>query len=502
MAGKAAMDFSSGMVDIQQKAELTNAETDRMAASIMQMARASHQLPEDMRAGIDRLSGFGMDPRQAIRMIGPISRLGTAFKVDLADGSAAAFANFNNLKVPLAQTTTALNMMAAGSKVGSFEVADMARNFPALTARLQALGDVGTPAVADLTAALEMAMNTAGSADEAANNIGNLLGKINSPTVINAFAKKFGMDLPAAMKRFQAQGMTTMEAFATATQKATGGDMKKLGWVVEDQQAQMGLIALMQNMDKYRAMREQIQNQSAGTIDAAFGQREARDASVQWQDFTGQLQRMAIGGHPASATVHAVPLRAGQHDGPGRAMGRCQPASGQWPCLAGGAWSLRGSGLARCNSPLATSWPVSSLWGMFGKAQALGTLASMLPRLAAGFTLLTGPIGLAVLAVAGAAYAVYRYWGPISGFFQRNWTTIRNLFLGAIVIFTPWLAAIIYAGSLVYRHWDQISAATRSMVRTVAGIAAPFIQPWITIGTYLSGLAGTFFGYGTNIVGV
>jgi hypothetical protein len=124
------MDFSSGMVDIQQKAELTNAETDRMAASLMQLARAAHQLPEDMRAGVDRLSGFGMDPRQALAMIGPISRLGTAFKVDLADGSAAAFANFNNLKVPLDQTTTALNMMAAGSKVGSFEVADMARNFP------------------------------------------------------------------------------------------------------------------------------------------------------------------------------------------------------------------------------------------------------------------------------------------------------------------------------------------------------------------------------------
>jgi hypothetical protein len=356
MAGKAAMDFSSGMVDIQQKAELTNAETDRMAASIMQMARASHQLPEDMRAGIDRLSGFGMDPRQAIRMIGPISRLGTAFKVDLADGSAAAFANFNNLKVPLAQTTTALNMMAAGSKVGSFEVADMARNFPALTARLQALGDVGTPAVADLTAALEMAMNTAGSADEAANNIGNLLGKINSPTVINAFAKKFGMDLPAAMKRFQAQGMTTMEAFATATQKATGGDMKKLGWVVEDQQAQMGLIALMQNMDKYRAMREQIQNQSAGTIDAAFGQREARDASVQWQDFTGQLQRMAIV-VGTRLLPQFMPFLS--------ALASTMDRAGQWadanPRLASGlaslagAWSLRGSGLARCNSPLATS---------------------------------------------------------------------------------------------------------------------------------------------------
>jgi hypothetical protein len=134
---------------------------------------------------------------------------------------------------------------------------------------------VGTPAVADLTAALEMAMNTAGSADEAANNIGNLLGKINSPTVINAFAKKFGMDLPAAMKRFQAQGMTTMEAFATATQKATGGDMKKLGWVVEDQQAQMGLLALMQNMDKYRrcASRSRTRARARSTPPSASARR-------------------------------------------------------------------------------------------------------------------------------------------------------------------------------------------------------------------------------------
>jgi len=102
------------------------AETDRMAASIMQLARASHQLPEDMRAGIDVLAGKGMDPRQAIQMIGPIGRLATAMKVDLADGSAAAFANLNNLQVSLADTTKGLDIMALGSKIGSFEVADMA----------------------------------------------------------------------------------------------------------------------------------------------------------------------------------------------------------------------------------------------------------------------------------------------------------------------------------------------------------------------------------------
>jgi hypothetical protein len=403
MAGKAAMDFSSGMVDIQQKAELTNAETDRMAASIMQMARASHQLPEDMRAGIDRLSGFGMDPRQAIRMIGPISRLGTAFKVDLADGSAAAFANFNNLKVPLAQTTTALNMMAAGSKVGSFEVADMARNFPALTARLQALGDVGTPAVADLTAALEMAMNTAGSADEAANNIGNLLGKINSPTVINAFAKKFGMDLPAAMKRFQAQGMTTMEAFATATQKATGGDMKKLGWVVEDQQAQMGLIALMQNMDKYRAMRGRSRTRARAPSTPPLA--SARRAT---HPCNGRISPASSSAWPSwwapgfcPSSCRSSPRWPARWTGPGNGP---MPTR-VWP-VALPRWRGRGRCADRVWRAPVRLWqhPRAGLVpvGNVRQSPGAGPLASMLPRLAAGFTLLTGPIGLAVLAVAGA----------------------------------------------------------------------------------------------------
>jgi len=389
LAGKAAMDFSSGMVDIQQKAELTNAETDRMAASIMQLARASHQLPEDMRAGIDVLAGKGMDPRQAIQMIGPIGRLATAMKVDLADGSAAAFANLNNLQVSLADTTKALDIMALGSKIGSFEVADMARNFPALTARLQALGDVGTPAVADLTAALQMAMNTAGNADEAANNITNLLSKINSPTVINAFQKKFGVDLPAAMKKFKAQGMSSMEAFAAVTQKAIGGDQAKLGWVVEDMQAQMGLLALMKDMDGYRKMRARLQSESKGTIDQSFGQREARDASVQWRDFTGQLQRLAIV-VGTQLLPQFMPFLG--------AITNAMDSVGQWasanPQLASSIASIAASAVAARLGIGALQFaygsvlgPVSTLWGLFGRAQALGTVASLLPRLAAGFTL-------------------------------------------------------------------------------------------------------------------
>jgi TP901 family phage tail tape measure protein len=293
LAGKAAMDFSSGMVDIAQKANLTQDQTNAMAQGILRAAQAAHQMPEAMRQGVDALSGFGIDPREAMQMIGPIGRLGTAMKVDIADGAAAASANLQNLKVGLGDTGKALDIMAAGGNVGAFEVRDMARYFPSLTAQAQALGQSGLGAVADLTAALEIARRGAGTSEEAATNIANLLAKINSPTVTRAFAKNFGVDLPAALKAAYAQGKTPMEALAAITQKATGGDLSKLGLVVEDMQAQSALRTLILNMDDYRKIRADL-GKSGGTVQAAFAQREALDASVAWQSFTGTMSALAI----------------------------------------------------------------------------------------------------------------------------------------------------------------------------------------------------------------
>jgi TP901 family phage tail tape measure protein len=293
LAGKAAMDFSSGMVDIAQKANLSQDQTNAMAQGILRAAQAAHQMPEAMRQGVDALSGFGIDPREAMQMIGPIGRLGTAMKVDIADGAAAASANLQNLKVGLGDTGKALDIMAAGGNVGAFEVRDMARYFPSLTAQAQALGQSGLGAVADLTAALEIARRGAGTSEEAATNIANLLAKINSPTVTRAFAKNFGVDLPAALKAAYAQGKTPMEALAAITQKATGGDLSKLGLVVEDMQAQSALRTLILNMDDYRKIRADL-GKSGGTVQAAFAQREALDASVAWQSFTGTMSALAI----------------------------------------------------------------------------------------------------------------------------------------------------------------------------------------------------------------
>jgi len=146
-ATKAAGDFSSGMVDIQQKWALSDKASDQLANKIVQLSSAARQLPEDMRSGLDALAAKGLGVEAATAAIGPIGKLATAYKVDIPDASNAAFASLSNLKIAAGDTTKVLDAMAMAGNDGGFEVRDMARHFPSLTAQMQALGEKGIPAV-------------------------------------------------------------------------------------------------------------------------------------------------------------------------------------------------------------------------------------------------------------------------------------------------------------------------------------------------------------------
>ncbi len=431
LAAKAAGDFSSGMVDIQQKAALTNAETDRLARSIITMADRARQMPEDVRAGLDLLLAKGMGVDAATNAIGPASRLATAYKVDLPDAADAAFASINNLKVASSQAAVIFDTLAAAGNEGGFEVRDMARHFPALTAQMAALGETGVPAVADLSAALQVAMNTAGNADEAGNNIKNLLAKINSPGTINAFKKNFGIDLPAAMQKLQSEGYSAMESIALITKQATGGDMKKLGFAFEDMQARQGLLALIQNLDEYRRVRDAALN-SEGTVDAAFDQRVLRDANVSWKAFMGSVSGLAI-------TLGTTLL----------------------PVLT--------STLTQINSVL----QAVSAWAQ-ANPEAAGAIIKLLGALAVfkiGLGAAQFALGGFMKPFAGVNAMVLRYAGSWSNAFTMMRTATMALGsgimkAGAMMLANPMVliiagivAALAVAGYMIYTHWDTIKAA-------------------------------------------
>ncbi|WP_439571190.1 phage tail tape measure protein [Sphingomonas sp.] len=473
LAAKRAADYSSGLVDIQQKANLTDQATDQLGRKLIVLARNSRLLPEEMRAGFDALLSKGLDVGPAMNMIGPIGRFATAYKVDVADAANASYAGLTNLKVAAADTGRVFDMMASAGNDGSFEIRDMARHFPSLTAQLQALGDNGVGAVADLSAALQVAMKGAGNPDEAANNIQNLLGKINAPGTIAAFKKNFGVDLPAAMKKLTDQGYSSMEAIAMVTKEATKGDMKKLGFAFEDQQARMGVLSLIQDIDKYRQIRERAMK-AGGLVDKQFNQRVARDASVQWKAFQGNVDALAI-----TLGSALLPALNDTMSSVGNVLTKVAEWAERNPQLtaslmkgAAAMIALRiGIGVLQFAFG-GLLGPFASVLGLFRKAAVIGKFSSTIGFLArtvgsaaplvfrafglmrmaalflargvmqAGLMMMANPIVLAitliVVAIGGAAYLIYTHWGSIKNAFAAGvgWVSAK------LTAFGNWMKGI------------------------------------------------------------
>jgi hypothetical protein len=146
--------------------------------------------------------------------------------------------------------------------------------------------------VADLTAALEIARRGAGTSEEAATNIANLLAKINSPTVTRAFAKNFGVDLPAALKAAYARARPRWRPWP----RSRKGHRRRLVEAGPRGRGHAGPVGPA-HPDPQHGRLSQDQDRSGQERRHGRGrvrQREALDASVAWEGFKGSVSALAI----------------------------------------------------------------------------------------------------------------------------------------------------------------------------------------------------------------
>lgn len=94
----------------------------------------------------------------------------------------------------------------------------------------------------------------------------------------------------------------------------------------------------------------------------------------------------------------------------------------------------------------------------------IGQVISMLPKLAAGFTLLTGPVGLAVLAIAAAAATIIYYWDEISAYLKDSgiWDAVVSV----------WKEGI----SLVVSYVQNFSKSIISIWNSIKGVVIPIVS--------------------------
>lgn len=460
-------DFQSGMTDIAQKADTTRDRISGIGDEIMKVGPQVGQLPADLAKGLDTLVGLGMNINQATSTLKPIGKTATAYKADIDDLSNTVFAATSNLKLfegaekdvgeQQRRTAKALDIMAIAGKRGGFELKDMAKSFPSLTARAQALGQKGAGAVADLAAALQVARRGAGDSDEAATNITNVLAKINMKDTIKNF-KQFGVDLPKALKKAYSEGKTPLEAIAELTRDTLKGDLTKLPFLFGDMQAQAGITSLIQNLDDYRKIRMEA-SLAGDVVDKDFADR-MRDSSFAAAQF--------------NATMQVTAIKVGEIIGPVFDFAKAKVAQLAFGFIAWGkAHPVLFQGIVLVAGALA------SLLALIGPiAIAIGFMMPVLVYMRGGLLQLWKVVrfGGVALRIAGQAF----------------------LWLGRLFLANPWMlliAAIVTVAVLVYENWDLIKGYCSA---ALAWIGAKMSAAWSAItaaaGALWTTITGAFSG--------
>jgi TP901 family phage tail tape measure protein len=513
-AVKVAQDFESGMTDIAQKANLGRDAASGMAKNLLAAARAANQLPEDLRAGVDVLAGFGLKPQEAVRMMTPIGRAATAYKAEIADLSAAAFAAHDNLKVPIEQTAKMIDVMAHAGKAGAFEVKDMAQHFPALTAAYQGLGQKGVGAGADIAAALQITRKGAGDSATAANNLANVLQKINAPATTRAF-EKMGVDSGAALKKLYAEGKTPIEAIAELTNRTLKGDLSKLGLLFEDAQVQAGLRPLIQNMEQYRKIRAEA-GAASGTTDGDFAER-LKDSAQQSKRFAVNTQVLAatLGGL-LLPTVNAVLTKVNAFANWVGDAAQRNPLLAK--SLAIGAAAFAALFLVIGGGALVVAGLVAPFAALSFAAGALGV--GLLPVIGIAAAVVAG-----VVLLGAAAYYVYAKWEAIKGWFVGVWNSLRASTSGGVqgisdmllnwsplgILYRSFATVMRYLGfDVPAKMSDAGRAIIQGLIRGITGMlsalkstivnAASAAAGWFKSKLGIRSPSRVFMGFGGHIV--
>ncbi|CAH1672416.1 MULTISPECIES: phage tail tape measure protein [unclassified Chelatococcus] len=286
----AAQNFETALLDIAQKAELSDDAMKALGDQIRAMAGQFNTSASSFARGVDFLLGMGLDNDRALAIMPDISKTAVAYQAQIEDLAKAGYAALDNLKVPASEFSRALDAMAQSGKMGAFELGDMAQYLPALASQAQNLGIVGVKGVADLAAALQVVRKGAGDSAEAATNLRNVMQKIESPATRKAFSK-FGVNMQRELANAAKTGKSPLEALVEATQKAMKKGAK-VSDLFQDQQVQLGLLALMQNLEEYRKIREEALKAN-GVVEEDY-QRRIKTSAAQTALFQARMENLAI----------------------------------------------------------------------------------------------------------------------------------------------------------------------------------------------------------------
>lgn len=448
--------------DIAITGEFSTEQEKQLSSTIRTVALQMNQTTDAVSAGLKTLVAGGIQSADELNKYAPIiGKTATATRAEMEDISNTFLALANNMKISAADSEAAMNIMVKSTKLGQVEFKDMSKWMPQLTPMLAALGMTGKESVAQLSSMLQVAKIGAGTADEAGNNLKNLLTKITAPDTVKDF-EKAGIDLKESLKQSAANGIDPVTAMLGTVEKymstaLTGNDLKtyqkamtekddakaaemlkslaeagNMGQLFQDMQAMSALRAMLQNKDKLQGFT--ADSLAAGNTDmlgADFGKRTTT-LIEQWKGLSIALGEFSL----SLGSLFLEPLKSLTNFVKSGAvlLGDFVKNNPKLAEVAGYALA----GLA--------AFKALSVGLLIVKAVALATAGAFTVLKVA---VLTNPVTATIAAIAATAYLLYQNFGQVRSLLTGFWD-------GFMVGFSPVIALFDGFGNKVASLIDSI----------------------------------------------
>lgn len=350
-------------------------------AAVKAALRAGGGKREDVLQALnDMLASGTVNAGQAQGLLPTITKYATAGNASVTELSNIVVRALQN-GFKEADIGKVLDMALAAGQKGGFELKDMAKWLPKLLAAGQMSGLGGMEGYARILASAQGSVTTAGSKDEAGNNLLNLLLKINSADTAND-AKKLGIDLSGSLATARGKGVNSLDAFVNLVEQIAGRDTRMvslrkqasaagtdeerrasltaqadilqgsaIGKIVQDRQALLSLVAEMNKRDYIAGVKGEVMQANgqfgasnfaltSGTADFRVQQAENEKLFAQTGAMGGVNEALAKLAENTSSVYQQFPGFASAIEGAKLALSGLAAAAG----AAGLAGLLMGKG--------------------------------------------------------------------------------------------------------------------------------------------------------------
>jgi len=222
---------------------------------------------------LDALIASGtVSTNDAATMLPTLMKASTGSNSSAVDLANIGIRGMQTFKIKPSDMPKMIDMATSAGQSGGFELKDMAKWLPQQMAAAAQSGMGGTAGFAKLVSLNQASAITAGTKDEAGNNLVNLLAKINSSDTAQD-AKKLGVNLPKYLAQQRSKGVDSVDAFVGLADQQVG---KSKAW----QQLQKKLASSKNDSDKRDTLESMGNIVQGSTVGKLIQDRQALMALV------------------------------------------------------------------------------------------------------------------------------------------------------------------------------------------------------------------------------